>query len=133
MTSPSQPSPHPIDRLYRFAASDRVLALVLGLTVLTLLLSVLLPQAPPETPFQSTDRWLAETASRYGGLGGAMQAAGLFQLWRMRRGCGPCWGCWHSSCCCGWDWPRTTHGSDCANQTRPLSPTWLHAGLFRPL
>jgi len=82
MTSPSQPSPHPIDRLYRFAASDRVLALVLGLTVLTLLLSVLLPQAPPETPFQSTDRWLAETASRYGSLGGAMQAAGLFQLWR---------------------------------------------------
>jgi len=82
MTSPSQPAPHPIDRLYRLAASDRVLAVVLALTVLALLLSVLLPQAPPETPLQSTDRWLAETASRYGGLAGVMQAAGLFELWR---------------------------------------------------
>lgn len=80
-TSPA-PAVHPLDRLYRFAASDRVLAVVLGLTAVALLLGVLLPQAPPATAQQSTERWLAETASRYGSLGGAMQAAGLFDLWR---------------------------------------------------
>ena len=81
-TSPSQPSPHPIDRLYRFTAGDRALVVVLSLTALALLLSVLLPQAPPETAQQSTARWLAETASRYGDLGSALRAAGLFDLWR---------------------------------------------------
>lgn len=81
-TSHSLPALHPIDRLYRFAAGDRVLAVVLGLTALALLLGVLLPQAPPETAAQSTERWLAETASRYGDLGSAMQGAGLFDLWR---------------------------------------------------
>jgi hypothetical protein len=81
-TNPSAPAAHPIDRLYRFAASRRVLAVVLGLTALALLLGVLLPQAPPATVQQSTERWLAETASRYGSLGSAMQAAGLFDLWR---------------------------------------------------
>jgi hypothetical protein len=79
--SPSQPAIHPIDRLYRFAASDWLLTVVLGLTALALLLSVLVPQAPPATAQQSAERWLAETASRYGGFGGAMQAAGLFDLW----------------------------------------------------
>jgi cytochrome c biogenesis protein ResB len=80
-TSPSQPSPHLIDRLYRFVASDRVLVVVLVSTALALLLSALLPQAPPETAQQSTARWLAETASRYGDLGSALQATGLFDLW----------------------------------------------------
>lgn len=77
----SSTSPHPIDRLYRFAAGDRVLAVVLGLTALALLLGMLLPQAPPETAGQSTERWLAETASRYGELGSILQGAGLFDLW----------------------------------------------------
>ncbi|HSN74758.1 MAG TPA: cytochrome c biogenesis protein ResB [Anaerolineae bacterium] len=81
-TSPPQSSPHPIDRLYRFAAGDRVLIFVLVLTALALALSALLPQAPPETAQQSMARWLAETASRYGDLGGALQAAGLFDLWQ---------------------------------------------------
>lgn len=78
--NPNQANSHPIDRLYRFAAGDRALVVVLGLTVLALLLSVLLPQAPPETAQQSTARWLAETASRYGSLGAILQAAGLFDL-----------------------------------------------------
>ncbi len=104
-TSLNQPCSHPIDRLYRFAAGDRVLVAVLALTVLALLLSVLLPQAPAETAQQSTDRWLAETASRYGSLGGVMQAAGLFDLWQRPWLWASCWGCWPSSCCCGWDWP----------------------------
>jgi cytochrome c biogenesis protein ResB len=81
-TSPFQPSPHPIDRLYRLAAGDRVLIVVLVLTALALLLSLLLPQAPPETAQQSTARWLAETSGRYGAIGSALQAAGLFELWQ---------------------------------------------------
>lgn len=80
--TPFQSKPHPIDRLYRLAASDRVLVVVLALTVLALLLSVLLPQAPAESAQQSTARWLAETADRYGSLGSVMQGAGLFDLWR---------------------------------------------------
>jgi hypothetical protein len=79
-TAPS--SPHPVDRLYRVAAGDRVLVVVFILTALALLLSVLLPQAPPETAQQSTARWLAETASPYGSLGDVMRAVGLFDLWR---------------------------------------------------
>ena len=58
-----------------------MLAGVLVLTALALLLSLVLPQAPPETAPQSSARWLAETAGRYGSLGGVMQAAGLFDLW----------------------------------------------------
>lgn len=81
-TSPAQPTVHPIDRLYRFAAGDPALAVVLGLTGVALLLSLLLPQAPPETAQQSAARWLAETASRYGSAGALMQAAGLFDLWQ---------------------------------------------------
>ncbi len=81
-TNSNQSSPHPVDRLYRWAASDRVLAVVLAITLAALLLSVLLPQAPPETSALSTERWLSETANRYGSLGSVMQAAGLFQLWR---------------------------------------------------
>ncbi len=80
MYAQNQPAIHPIDRLYRFAASDRVLAVVLGLAALALLLGVLLPQAPPATEQQNAERWLAETASRYGSLGDALQAAGLFDL-----------------------------------------------------
>lgn len=82
MLSTPPSSPHPVDRLYRFAAGDRALAVVLALTALALLLSLTVPQAPPETAQQSTARWLAETASRYGDLGGVLQAAGLFDLWR---------------------------------------------------
>lgn len=78
-TSPA-PAPHPIDRLYRFVASDRVLAVVLSLAALVLLLAVLLPQAPPTSAQQNPERWLAETASRYGSLGSLMQSAGLFDL-----------------------------------------------------
>jgi hypothetical protein len=59
-----------------------LLVVVLSLTALALLLSVLLPQSPPETAQQSTARWLAETSSRFGGLGDAMRAAGLFSLWQ---------------------------------------------------
>lgn len=81
-TSPTPPAAHPIDRIYRFAASDRVLAVVLALTAAALLLSQLLPQAPPETAQQSTARWLTETVSRYGSAGAVMQAAGLFDLWQ---------------------------------------------------
>jgi hypothetical protein len=80
-TSPTELTVHPVDRLYRFAASDRALVVVLSLTALALLLSLLLPQAPPETSQQSTARWLVETSGRYGGFGEAMQAAGLFDLW----------------------------------------------------
>lgn len=80
-TSPAQPTTHSIDRLYRIAAGDRMLAGVLALTALALLLSLVLPQAPPESAQQSSARWLAETAGRYGGFGAAMQAAGLFDLW----------------------------------------------------
>jgi hypothetical protein len=80
-TSPAEFTVYPVDRLYRFAASDRALVVVLSLTALALLLSLLLPQAPPETAQQSTARWLVETSVRYGGLGEAMQAVGLFDLW----------------------------------------------------
>lgn len=62
-------------------AGDRTLAVVLALAVLAVLLGVLLPQAPAETARQSTARWMAETASRYGSLGSWLQAAGLFDLW----------------------------------------------------
>ncbi len=81
-TSPAEPAVHSVDRLYRFAASDRAMVVVLSLTALALLLSLLLPQAPPETAQQSTARWLAETSGRYGGLGEAMRALGLFDLWQ---------------------------------------------------
>jgi cytochrome c biogenesis protein ResB len=57
-----------------------MLAAVLALTALALLLSLLLPQAPPETAQQSPVSWLAETSTRYSSLGGLMQAAGLFDL-----------------------------------------------------
>lgn len=79
-TNPAPPAAHPVDRLYRIAAGNRLLAAVLGLTALALLLAALLPQAPPASAQQSTERWLAETASRYGSLGGLMQGAGLFDL-----------------------------------------------------
>jgi hypothetical protein len=62
------------------AASDRVLAAVLGLTALALLLVELLPQAPSSSVQQNPERWLAETASRYGSLGRLMQGAGLFDM-----------------------------------------------------
>jgi len=77
---PAAPAPHPVDRLYRLAASDRLLAVVLGLTALALLLALLLPQAPPASAQLSAERWLAETASRYGSLGALLQGAGLFDL-----------------------------------------------------
>lgn len=79
-TTPSAPASHPIDRLYRFAAGDRVLAVVLSLAALALLLALLLPQAPPAGAQQNPERWLAETASRYGSLGSLMQSAGLFDM-----------------------------------------------------
>lgn len=79
-TTPPAPAPHPIDRLYRFAAGDGVLAVVLSLAGLALLLAVLLPQAPPSGAQQNPERWLAETASRYGSLGNLMQGAGLFDM-----------------------------------------------------
>ena len=88
MSALSTPTAHPIDRLYRAAASDRLLIGVLAVAALASLLSLLLPQAPAPTAQESTARWLAETASRYGALGGVMQTLGLFDVshslvWRL--------------------------------------------------
>ena len=81
-TSPLVPSPNPIDRLYRLVVGDRVLGALLVLLALSVAAGMLLPQAPSNlAPSETTARWLAETSSRYGSLGGVLQSAGLFDLW----------------------------------------------------
>ncbi len=81
-TSPLVPSPNPIDRLYRLVASDRVLGVLFVLLALSVLAGMLLPQAPSNlAQSDTTARWLAETSSRYGSMGGVLQSAGLFDLW----------------------------------------------------
>ena len=55
---------------------------LLVLLALSVAAGMLLPQAPSSlAPSDTTARWLAETSSRYGSLGGALQSAGLFDLW----------------------------------------------------
>ena len=81
-TSPLMPSSNPIDRLYRLVVSDRVLGTLLVLLALSVAAGMLIPQAPSNlAPSDNTARWLAETSSRYGGLGGVLQSAGLFDVW----------------------------------------------------
>ena len=76
------PSPNPIDRLYRLVVGDRVLGALLVLLALSVAAGMLLPQAPSDlAPSDTTTRWLAETSSRYGSLGGVLQSAGLFDVW----------------------------------------------------
>lgn len=83
LDAPQPPSVHPIDRLWPLMTSDRVLVLVLALLGLTILAGVALPQVPGDLVQQQTGgRWLAETSSRFGGLGEMMQEAGLFSLWQ---------------------------------------------------
>ena len=81
--SPLASSPNPIDRLYRLVVAGRVLGVLLVLLVLSALAGLALPQVPSTLvqPDAAT-RWLAETSSRYGDLGGLMQSAGLFDLWQ---------------------------------------------------
>ena len=75
-------SQHPIDRLYRALASDRMLAVVVLLVGAALLASVLLPQLPADRGEpDAAARWLAETAAQFGSLGDLMAGAGLFNLW----------------------------------------------------
>ncbi len=74
---------HPIDRLWRLMAGNRLLALVLALLGVTVVLGMALPQVPGDLSQQPAgSRWLAEASSRFGGLGGIMQQAGLFNLWQ---------------------------------------------------
>ena len=81
-TSPLVPSPNPIDRLYRLVVGNRALGALLVLLALSVAVGMLLPQAPSNlAPSDTTARWLAETSSRYGSLGGVLQSAGLFDLW----------------------------------------------------
>lgn len=81
-TSPLVPSPNPIDRLYRLVVGDRVLGTLIVLLTLSVAAGMLLPQAPSNlAQSDTTARWLAETSSRYGSLGGVLQSAGLFDLW----------------------------------------------------
>lgn len=81
-TSPLMPSSNPIDRLYRLAVDGRVLGALLVLLAMSVAAGMLLPQAPSNlAPSDTTTRWLAETSSRYGSLGGLLQSAGLFDLW----------------------------------------------------
>ena len=73
---------HPIDRLYRALASDRVLAVVAVLVGAALLASLLLPQLPADrSEPEAAARWLAETAGQFGSLGGLMAGVGVFNLW----------------------------------------------------
>ena len=81
-TSPLVPSPNPIDRLYRLVASDRAPGALFMLLALSVLAGMLLPPAPSNlAESDTTARWLAETSSRYGSVGGVLQSAGLFDLW----------------------------------------------------
>ena len=76
------PLSNPIDRLYRLVVGDRVLGALLVLLALSVAAGILLPQAPSSlAPSDTTARWLAETSSRYGSLGGVLQSAGLFDVW----------------------------------------------------
>ncbi len=80
--SPLMPLSNPIDRLYRLVVGDRVLGALLVLLALSVAAGILLPQAPSSlAPSDTTARWLAETSSRYGSLGGVLQSAGLFDVW----------------------------------------------------
>lgn len=82
--APATPShtQHPIDRLYRALASDRMLAVVATLVGVALLASLLLPQLPADRGEpEAAARWLAETAARFGSLGNLMAGVGLFNLW----------------------------------------------------
>lgn len=73
---------HPIDRLYRVLASNRLLLVVAALVVVALLASLLLPQLPADRGEpDAAARWLAETAAQYGAPGELMAGAGLFNLW----------------------------------------------------
>ena len=81
-TSPLIPSSNPIDRLYRLVVGDRVLGTLLVLLALSVAAGMLIPQAPSNLAQPDiTARWLSETSSRYGGLGGVLQGAGLFDVW----------------------------------------------------
>lgn len=87
MTVQSVPSPattrrtNPIDRLWRLITDDRVLGVLIGLLVLSMLLTRVLPQVPAEVLQQGTaKRWLVETQSRYGVIGAMLQAVGLFDI-----------------------------------------------------
>ncbi|MEZ4771111.1 MAG: cytochrome c biogenesis protein ResB [Caldilineales bacterium] len=73
---------HPVDRLYRALAGDKLLALVAALVLVALLASLLLPQLPADRS-QPADaaRWLAETSLQFDSLGPLMAGAGLFNLW----------------------------------------------------
>lgn len=75
------PRAHPIDRLWRLMTDVRLLWALLALLAAAVLLAVLLPQLPAELGrSEAAERWLAETSSRFGPLGGGMRRAGLFDL-----------------------------------------------------
>lgn len=59
----------------------RVLWALLALLAVAALLAAVLPQLPAElSRSEAAERWLAETSSRFGPLGGGMRRAGLFAL-----------------------------------------------------
>lgn len=82
MTAQNTSVRNPIDRLWLAATSDRLLVALLALLALTTVTGLLLPQKPASLAPSTTARWLAETASRYGGMGSLLQELGLFDLWR---------------------------------------------------
>jgi hypothetical protein len=64
-------------------ASDPVLTLLLLALALTVLAGALLPQIPSELDQpDATARWIAETGSRFGGMGELLGRAGFFSLWQ---------------------------------------------------
>lgn len=61
--------------------SNSMLVLALVLLALTGLAAVLLPQIPPEIDQpDAVARWAADAGRQYGGLGGFLEAAGMFDL-----------------------------------------------------
>ena len=89
------------------------------LLALSVAAGILLPQAPSSlTSSDNTARWLAETSSRYGSLGGVLQSAGLFDVWQSDwfRGSSPSW----PLCSfCGSVWQSATPPNGCQSGIPP--------------
>jgi hypothetical protein len=88
------PAEEPLRRLWAFLTSPPFAGILLALAASLLTLSALFPQFSPALSGPAAqERWIAETAARWGTLGPTLRSLGVFQiqdslLWKMCLGLG---------------------------------------------
>ncbi len=70
--------PDILDRAWRSAGDPRATLALLALTLAVLVVALVFPQQPSGLDRVAAESWLAETAARYGSLGGILRTLGVF-------------------------------------------------------